>query len=705
MYCFRPAAKLSWCVLLGSIAPALAQGQITYTANSTLWRILAQPGAVAENLSTKLNAIARFPGGHSGPVAVSRDGAWYVFRSERFAADCQGDAGLTVAPASFASAQTIQNNGASLHGEGLAAITSGGTAVVFEDGGGPHTRDLYVVRRSGSGWSAPQLLTGASTFTYNYWPSLSPDGTKVVFDMGPTSFPSTAIGEVRLDGTGFRVVITENSGPTGTTSGSKVEAHSPSYAPDGSIVFEAQWSSDTTLAQGVERVWRLPAAGGTPVLVSPGGNDNSPVVLPDGRIASLVLPASTHQIKVMGATGQNPFVLTPSSLEVDDIGLSAGANPPGTVTPTPTPAPTPTPTPTGLAISGRITSATGLALANVRLMRSGSTVAATSDRNGNFSLSGVVAGTYTVTPALTGFAFNPPNATVTVRTTGVTNVLFIGVQPPYIIGRVTSPTAAGQTPVGLAGVAVLRTNSTGFHTDAFTNAAGYYGFSAVPAGTYTMTAGKVQTTFLPPSIRVTLSSTVRAATASFTGLAAPSISGRAYNSANAGIAGVVVTRRNSAGVGATATTDINGYYGFSGVLPGTYTLTARRSGFTFQPISRTVTVTSTTGTFSLYFLGAPAPVALTASSATAASTTSSVRLAFATALDAESASNPDHYQVTVNGVAQLTDSVAYDAATRSVTLDLPPGSFARGASIIVVFNLNDLAGTPRTGRTGPIAAS
>jgi uncharacterized repeat protein (TIGR01451 family) len=203
--------------------------------------------------------------------------------------------------------------------------------VVFSDGGGPHTRDLYIVRKQGGVWTAPILLTAASSFDHNSAPALSPDGTQVIFDAGADASPSTAIGEVGVGGNGFHVLVTNTDGPPGQTS---TEAFSGSRAPDGSLVFEAEWAPSGLS----ERIWRQPAAGGAPALVNGSfGNDNSPCVLPGSRIASLYLDAAgadngLHEIKIMGADGSNAFLLThngfiPGFTEVDDIGMGCGPQP------------------------------------------------------------------------------------------------------------------------------------------------------------------------------------------------------------------------------------------------------------------------------------------------------------------------------------------------------------------------------------------
>lgn len=67
---------------------------------------------------------------------------------------------------------------------------------------------------------------------------------------------------------------------------------------------------------------------------------------------------------------------------------------------------------------------------------------------------------------------------------------------------------------------------------------------------------------------------------------AHSISGRVMDSSNNGISGVTI----SDGEGHTAVTDSNGNYTLIGLLTGTYTITPSKSGYTFSPASRAVTV-------------------------------------------------------------------------------------------------------------------
>jgi hypothetical protein len=124
---------------------------------------------------------------------------------------------------------------------------------------------------------------------------------------------------VGSDGTNFRVLLRPSDAPAGyPTTGA---LHHPDYAPDGSIIFEGDW--------GGEQIWRLPPGAAEPILITNEfGNDNSPCVLPDGRIVSLWLErpegSSVHEIKVMAGDGSSFAIVLPD-VDVLDAGLGCGS--------------------------------------------------------------------------------------------------------------------------------------------------------------------------------------------------------------------------------------------------------------------------------------------------------------------------------------------------------------------------------------------
>lgn len=280
-----------------------------------IYRIRPEAGAQPVDLTLALNSLS--PGTEDESVNTSPDGRWLAVVTDRFGIG-GGWPGLAVVSADLSSGQAVRVNGEVIHPEGATAIASGGNLVVYSVGDGPHTRDLWAARRVNGVWSAT-LLTANSPYAFNSQPAISADGTRVLFDGGnqPFSTGSQAICEVRVDGTGFRKVVTSSHRPAGSTAG---PIHHADYAPDGSIVFEADWTG--------EQIWRLPVGASSPVRVSTSTNDNSPCVLPDGRIVSLWLnrPGNTegvHELTIRSADGEFLATLLPG-LDVQDIGISCG---------------------------------------------------------------------------------------------------------------------------------------------------------------------------------------------------------------------------------------------------------------------------------------------------------------------------------------------------------------------------------------------
>ena len=283
-------------VLIDYSTASYCQNQVVFTSttNDTIhkfWRVNVDSPFVFDNISQRLDLIAPLQGQDYGPITVSHDGNWYAFTSQRFDIDAQGWAALTITNSDFSSFEVIHDsNGQVIHSEGTAYVLSGGNAVVFVADFGNHNRDIFAIHKTGGSWGLPINLTTSSTYNYNYCPYVSSDGLKVLFDAGSSTFPSTAIGEMNIDGSGLSFPITSASMPNG------IAAHSPCYDIDGSIIYEGDASG--------ERIWRLPNGSLTPSLVNASyGNDNSPVTLPDGRIASLWLPGSWHEIKIMNVDG------------------------------------------------------------------------------------------------------------------------------------------------------------------------------------------------------------------------------------------------------------------------------------------------------------------------------------------------------------------------------------------------------------------
>jgi hypothetical protein len=76
---------------------------------------------------------------------------------------------------------------------------------------------------------------------------------------------------------------------------------------------------------------------------------------------------------------------------------------------------------TKYTISGSVT-ANGAGLPNVAVSTTGAS--ATTNSSGNYTLSGLANGTYTITPSLNGYTFNPVNRTPTINSANVTGQNF-----------------------------------------------------------------------------------------------------------------------------------------------------------------------------------------------------------------------------------------------------------------------------------------
>lgn len=286
------------------------------------FRMAAQEGAEPENIST---ALDRFSPGMDLFVSTARSGNWLLVRTTRFG--CKDEC-LAVVSRDLCRVQVVFAGGEPAPGA-TGAISSDGNLIVYSDGGGPHRRDLWAIRRNGELFSAPVLLTKKSTAKWNEQPALSEDGTKVLFDCGDEagSGPGTSICEVSTKGEGLRVIV----------EGGESANHHAGYAPDGSIVLEATWA-------GAEQVWRATPPSdadgedqcslihqekdedGTAVFT----DDNSPCPLPDGRILSLWMGrrgsgdegrASGHEPLLTDADGKTSRVILPG-VDIADIGLS-----------------------------------------------------------------------------------------------------------------------------------------------------------------------------------------------------------------------------------------------------------------------------------------------------------------------------------------------------------------------------------------------
>jgi hypothetical protein len=229
-------------------------------------------------------------------------------------------------------------------------------------------------------------------------------------------------------------------------------------------------------------------------------------------------------------------------------------------------------------ISGRISDASGNALAGVAVTANGVSNASVTNSAGYYTLANVLPGKFTLTAARAGVRFVPSAKAITVGAANVTGQNFIGATGYTVTGRIAD--TAGRA---LTGVSVAR---SGTGTPAITNSAGYYSFTDVPSGSVKITPSDSSRIYSPASRTLTIGNADVAAQ-NFAGTPAYRIIGRITTSSGTALAGVAVAR---SGAASPVTTNSAGYFVFERVVNGGYTVTPQLNGYTFTPASKNVAV-------------------------------------------------------------------------------------------------------------------
>jgi len=251
--------------------------------------------------------------------------------------------------------------------------------------------------------------------------------------------------------------------------------------------------------------------------------------------------------------------------------------------PTPVPSATPTTPAASFSVSGRVTDENGHGIADVFFSYGQGTVTS-SDGDGYYTIAGLVAGTYSITPAKSGYNFTPSFRNITIVASDLSGQDFSGVYVPPVTytvsGKITNAEANPISDVSL---------SLGGSSVAMTDASGNYSITGLSSGVYTVTPSKLGYTFSPASRAVIItSSDVNGQNFSAASIPTPtfSISGKVKTSQGSAVSGVVI----SDGAGHSAVTDASGNYGIGGLAAGTYVLVPSKNGYTFLPQSLSVNI-------------------------------------------------------------------------------------------------------------------
>ena len=270
---------------------------------------------VYENITDAINTHALFPGNHKGPISVSHKGDYYVFKSERFESPLNTDGyeAITICKSDFTNFEVPKDQAGNVfHADGIMQISSDGNTIYCVKAGPANGADVYKITRIGNYWEEMDI-SASSTFNINKAPYLSYLEDRIIFESSNDVNFSTAISQVLVSGVGLSTYTSISEIPGAT------QIKSPCYDNGANVYFEAETDG--------ERVWKI-NVGGTPEIVNNSfTNDNSPITLFDGRIVSVYIPQSTHQLKVMNSDGTSESMLTQSVAsfeEIFDIGISAG---------------------------------------------------------------------------------------------------------------------------------------------------------------------------------------------------------------------------------------------------------------------------------------------------------------------------------------------------------------------------------------------
>ncbi len=220
----------------------------------------------------------------------------------------------------------------------------------------------------------------------------------------------------------------------------------------------------------------------------------------------------------------------------------------------------------------------------------------TTNADGEYTITGLAAGTYTVAPSLTGYSFAPASTDVTVNEAAgdATGIDFTGEPIYWISGTVL--TDAEDPNSGLEGVEVTAGSQSGT-----TNADGDYTISGLVAGTYTVTPHLAEYTFAPiPTTPDPPDITVgpNAINVDFEATRKTYHIGGIVSDKN----GDPIPNATVSADGGTDTTDGSGYYQITGLISGTYTVTVSGvAEYTFTP--QDATVNETGGNATVNFQG------------------------------------------------------------------------------------------------------
>jgi Carboxypeptidase regulatory-like domain/Bacterial Ig domain/Lysyl oxidase len=167
----------------------------------------------------------------------------------------------------------------------------------------------------------------------------------------------------------------------------------------------------------------------------------------------------------------------------------------------------------------------------------------------------------------------------------------------------TTHTISGTVTPVASGAGALMTLSGAASATTTVDPSGNFGFGGLADGAYVVKPSRTGFVFSPESLIVTVAGADQPGL-SFTATAIPTYALSGDLAPAAGGAGALV--RLSGPSIPTTTADANGHYAFAGLPAGDYTVTPSKTGFTFDPVSKSVTISNADVT-GVDFAVSPAP--------------------------------------------------------------------------------------------------
>lgn len=238
----------------------------------------------------------------------------------------------------------------------------------------------------------------------------------------------------------------------------------------------------------------------------------------------------------------------------------------------------------GYTISGQVTDpVNGAVGVEVR----GAGLLAVSDGSGNYQLTNIPNGTYTVSAQLSGWGFSPASRLVSVNSANSSGNNFSRVAPWSISGTFSGIPAGAQD---AAPVVYLSNGHSAQATRGGTGGNRYwtYTLNNVPTGHYSITAELAGYSILPSGFSDPLVVSDNITGANFLGAALAgtvgTVSGR-VTQYGVPLVDVELSAALGATVVASAQSDSDGYFRINNLATNSYTLIAAKAGFSFSPAS------------------------------------------------------------------------------------------------------------------------